>query len=161
MLDHAARAGEGSRLSVRGRPVHHRTRSCSERDVIHKPPAVDCDCDDDCWRNLTSPSCSLLGISLQSLQIRLPSAREMWTYWREFNKGPQRWLRDQSISHMRKGCESWDSSAWGRLRKDLVIGYKNLKGGCKEDVARLFSVVSCNKKQWTQTETQEGPYVWK
>lgn len=37
--------------------MHQRTRSCSERDVIQQSPAVDHDCGDDYWRNLSSPSC--------------------------------------------------------------------------------------------------------
>lgn len=32
--------------------------------------------------------------------------------------------------------------------------HKYLKGGCKEEGARLFSVLPCDK-QWAQTETWE------
>jgi len=35
----------------------------------------------------------------------------------------------------------------GRLRGDLINAYKYLKDGCQEDGAKLFSVVSSNKKR--------------
>ena len=41
----------------------------------------------------------------------LLSTKEMWTYWREPNKGPRRLLRDWTISPMREG---WDRLAWWR-----------------------------------------------
>ena len=53
----------------------------------------------------------------------LPSTRQMWTYWRESREEPLRRLRDWSICPMRKGWESWDSSAWRREGSggDLII----------------------------------------
>ena len=43
---------------------------------------------------------------------------------REPSGGPQRWLRTRSISLMRKGWETWRSSAWRRLGMDLISDYK-------------------------------------
>lgn len=48
-------------------------------------------------------------------RFELPSTRQTWTSCSEFNKGPQRWLRDG---------ESWDCSAW---RKGVQV----LDGGVK------------------------------
>lgn len=39
------------------------------------------------------------------------NTRETWRYRREFNKGPQRWWMDWSISPMRESWESWGYSA--------------------------------------------------
>lgn len=54
----------------------------------------------------------------------LTTARETWMYWREPNKGPQRWWRSWSTPPMRTDWDSWDCStrrcwtsplAWGNL----------------------------------------------
>lgn len=43
-----------------------------------------------------------------------------------------------------------------RIREDLNDAYKYLKGKCKEDRARLFSVgPNARRRQWAQTETRE------
>ena len=42
-----------------------------------------------------------------------------------------------------------------RLRENLVNIYKYLKGRCKDDGARLFSVVPSGKRQLAQTGTRE------
>ncbi|KAK4829855.1 hypothetical protein QYF61_007126 [Mycteria americana] len=42
-----------------------------------------------------------------------------------------------------------------RLRWDFTNVYRYLKEGCKEDTARLSSVVPSDKRQWAQTETQK------
>jgi len=76
-----------------------------------------------------------------------PSVWETWTYWRESSTGPWGWWRDWSTSHVRKGWESWVCSAWRRRGSDLINVHKYLKGGCKEDRTRLFSVVPC---AWTR-----------
>lgn len=44
----------------------------------------------------------------------LSSTKEILTYSSESSKGPQRWSRDWSISHMRKIWESWDCLGWSR-----------------------------------------------
>lgn len=75
----------------------------------------------------------LLGTWLQHLQMRLPSTKETWTHWREVKEGPQGWWQDQSISHTRKG---WELGLFNLEKRDLVNGYKYLKGRCKEDGPR-------------------------
>jgi len=42
----------------------------------------------------------------------LPTSRKMRNYWRESSGGIRGWLRDWSISPMRKGWGSWTSLAW-------------------------------------------------
>lgn len=55
----------------------------------------------------------------------------------------QRWQRDWSTPPVRKGWESCSDKeeAWG----NLINIYKYLKGSCKEDEGKLFSLVSRNR----------------
>lgn len=47
---------------------------------------------------------------------------------------------------MWKGWEIWDCSAWEeKALTELIYVYKILRGGCKRDQARLFSVVPTNR----------------
>lgn len=64
-----------------------------------------------------------------------PSTRERWTFWSQSSEGPQRWLMD------------WSTWQQERLRAmilypTLSIGMNAQFSGCKENRARLFSVVS-------------------
>jgi len=43
-----------------------------------------------------------------------PSSGKARNFWRESGRGLQRWRVAWSISHMRKGWESWDCSSWER-----------------------------------------------
>ena len=57
----------------------------------------------------------------------------------------QSWVKDWSISPMRKGPESWDWLAWRREGSggiSLMYIFAHLKGRCKEDGAKLSPVVS-------------------
>lgn len=71
------------------------------------------------------------------------SARETWTYWEESNTGPPRCWRAWSTSPVRRGWERWGCSAWGREGSGeyLFSVHNYLKGGCRENRARLLSVV--------------------
>jgi len=44
--------------------------------------------------------------------------------------------------HMRKGWETWDSSVWRSLRRDLTTTYEHLKHGSRGDEDGIFLVVS-------------------
>lgn len=43
---------------------------------------------------------------------------------------------------------------------NLICEYKYLKGGCKENRARMFSVVP-SERQWAHTDTQKALYIMK
>lgn len=68
--------------------------------------------------------------------------RDIWTYWREFGKGPQKLLRDRSISPRRKAVRAGIvHPGQQRALGDLI----NMCVGSKVDRAQLFSVV-CNDR---------------
>ena len=71
-------------------------------------------------------------------------SRMMGNVWREFSRGPPRWWGTWRISCMRKGWETWDCSAWRRLRGHLINTYIHLKVRVcvgESHGARFFSVV--------------------
>lgn len=53
----------------------------------------------------------------------LPSSREIRSYWRESSEGPRKWLRDWSVSTLRKG---WESSGKGGPEKLWSSHLENL-----------------------------------
>lgn len=75
----------------------------------------------------------------------LPSTRKIRPYCRKSSKKPLRPLRDWSISPTRKSWERWDCLAWRRKGLKGWNLHKHLKGGCKADGTRLFSVVPRNR----------------
>ena len=89
-------------------------------------------------------------------------AREAGSYWRQFSKRPQKWLRDWIISPMRKGWERWDCSAW--RRKDwggISPVYVNTcrKGRVQTRWRQAFfsGAQWQDQRQSAQSETQEVP----
>lgn len=80
--------------------------------------------------------------------LRLANTGETCACWREFNKGPWRWLGDWSIWHMRRCWKCWHCSAWKRLRKICV--YKFLMGSNDEDI--LFSLVPSDQARGNMQE---------
>jgi len=80
----------------------------------------------------------------------LPITREAWTHWREYDKGPQRQLRDWSISPVKKHWNIWDYSAWRRegLGGGNSSVYINI---CKEDV----KTAEPGSSQWCPVTGQE------
>lgn len=75
---------------------------------------------------------------------KILNKRETWVYWREYIKGPLRGLRGWSIYPRTKGRQSGGLSAW-RLLAGILLKYKPLKGGYKENGVMLFSAV-CNDR---------------
>lgn len=79
---------------------------------------------------------------------RLPSTREMWTYWRV----------DHRVSLLWGKTEIWN---WEKRKfdRDLIDTYKYPKGEGSEDSQALFSGAHCQDKwQWAQTVIQEVAY---
>ena len=70
----------------------------------------------------------------------LPSTREAWVYWTESSEGTQRWLRDWSISLMRKGWGSWDCLA---EEANGILGCikKSVASRSREVVLHLYSAL--------------------
>ena len=66
--------------------------------------------------------------------------------------GQQRWVA-RSLSHMRKGWETSDCSAYRRLRKDLITVYKYLKCRSQADGGGTISVTYSNR-------TRDGRQKW-
>lgn len=76
------------------------------------------------------------------------SVEEIWTYWRESSQGLQRQIGDWSIFNVRRGWESELFSLEKKLlKRDHFNVYKDQKGGCKEDEARLSSVMLSKRKR--------------
>lgn len=86
-----------------------------------------------------SPSQHWWGLIWTSL---VPSTRDTWMYWRESSEGPHRWLRDCEERLRDLGFISCETR---RLQGYLINIYKYLKGGAKEEGARLFPVVPTDK----------------
>lgn len=78
----------------------------------------------------------------------LLSRRKAWTSWRRSSKGPQRWLRDRNVFHM-KTC--WGTFVLEKRRLGRVWGgnlidvCKSLMRGVEEKGARLFSAVPADR----------------
>lgn len=72
----------------------------------------------------------------------LHSTRETWMYWRESSEGRHRWLRDCKERLRDWGLFSFEKR---RLQEYLINVYKYLKGGTKEEGARLFPVVPTDR----------------
>lgn len=77
----------------------------------------------------------------------LPSTRETWAYWKESKKIPQKWWQGCIILPVRKDWVSWISLDWRREASEgnWVLYIDNLIGGCKEDKAKLFSVLPSDR----------------
>lgn len=75
-------------------------------------------------------------------------------YWNESNRGPPRWSWDWSTSFLRRGWKSWDCSPWRRLRGNLIIFLKCLRGECIENRDVLLPVASSDtiRGSWHQVE---------
>lgn len=48
----------------------------------------------------------------------LPRVREMWSYWREASKESLRWLRDWSLSCMRKDWREWAAQSEKKAQRE-------------------------------------------
>ena len=95
--------------------------------------------------------------------LGLPSTSEIWSYWRESSKGPWRWLRDWSISPMRKGRESSDCAAWKRedLRAASSSMCKNIwREGVKKMEPGYFQWCPVTGAQAVGTHWNAGGSVW-
>lgn len=92
-----------------------------------------------------------------------PSAKEIWTYWKESNKGPPlRWWKECLFyEECLKNLGLFVLKKW-RLRGNLVSAYKYLKGSCKDKWARLFSYHQCPviSQEAMDTNWNTGGFIW-
>lgn len=71
---------------------------------------------------------------------------ETWAYLSKSTKELQRWLNDWSIFCKRRGIESCScSDSEEKGLGNLICVYKHLMAGSKEDIFRLFSLVSSER----------------
>jgi len=75
----------------------------------------------------------------------LPSTREPWAYWRESSKGLQRWRTGASLLWEEADRTGTVQPGEEKAQGDLIHVYKYLQGRCKEDRARLCSVVPSDR----------------
>ena len=80
-----------------------------------------------------------------------------------FGKWPQRWLRDWSIFHDRRGWESWEQGclAWRRdVAGDLVNVYRYLMGGSKEYGAESSQCCWVTRREAARTNRNTRISFW-
>ena len=79
--------------------------------------------------------CPILDFSVQKRQ---GTSREIPVEGHKDDEGP-------GVSPIRGKAESWDCSAWRRLRRDLINVYKHLTCGRQLDESRFLSVACSDK----------------
>lgn len=95
------------------------------------------------------------------------SCPETWTYCRKSSKGLLRWLRNRSISHIRKSWETWDCSAWkdkgfwwGDVGTEILSIYTNTWRSVKRRKEPGFSLVPGARTGATDTNWNTGCSLW-